>query len=109
MKSADISPDGALGGKGYVQKIAEMRRAYMNVIESLSAMGDTLYDEIRAPHWAAVSRQDPEERDEVEGIVDDALDIKEDPEAWAEEQEEQMDEESNLPPATKRANQRGWR
>ena len=110
LKSADISPDGALGGKGYVQKIAEMRRAYMNVIESLSAMGDTLYDEIRAPHWAAVSRQeDPEERDEVEGIVDDALDIKEDPEAWAEEQEEQMDEESNLPPATKRANQRGWR
>lgn len=94
IKSADISPDGSLGGKGYIQKIAEMRRAYMNVVEALSAMSDTLYDEIRAPHWAAVSRQeDPEEREEVEGIVEDALDIKEDPEAWAEDQEEQMDEE----------------
>lgn len=95
LKSADISPDGSLGGKGYIQKIAEMRRAFMNVVESLSALSDTLYDEIRAPHWAAISRQeDPEEREEVEQIVGDAMDIKEDPEGWAEEQEEAMDEEN---------------
>lgn len=99
LKSADISPDGSLGGKGYIQKIAEMRRAYMNVVEALSALSDTLYDEIRAPHWAAVSRQeDPEERQEVENIVGDAVDIKKDPEAWAEEQEEEMDEENSSPP-----------
>lgn len=97
LKSADISPDGALGGKGYIQKIGEMRRAYMNLIEALSALSDTLYDEIRAPHWAAISRQeDPEEREEVEAIVGDALEIKEDPEAWAEEQEDQMDDENAL-------------
>ena len=94
IKSADISPDGSLGGKGYIQKITEMRRAYMNVVEALSALSDTIYDEIRAPHWAAVSRQeDPEERDEVEQIVEDAMEIKDDPEAWAEEQEEAMDED----------------
>lgn len=95
IKSADVSPDGALGGKGYIQKIAEMRRAYMNVVEALSALSDTLYDEIRAPHWAAVSRQEsPKEREEVEQIVEDALEIKQDPEAWAEDQEEEMDEEN---------------
>lgn len=100
LKSADISPDGALGGKGYIQKIPEIRRAYMNVIEALSALGDTLYDEIRAPHWAAVSRQtDPEKRREVEQIVEDAVEIKEDPESWAEEQEEEMDEEGVTPAA----------
>lgn len=99
IKSADISPDGSLGGKGYIQKITEMRRAYMNVVEALSALTDTIYDEIRAPHWAAVSRQeDPEERDEVEQIVGDAMEIKEDPEAWAEEQEEAMDEEVAVAP-----------
>ena len=88
--------------QGYIQKIAEMRRAYMNLIEALSALSDTLYDEIRAPHWAAVSRQeDPEEREEVEQIVEDALDIKSDPEGWAEDQEEQMDEDSAI--LTKRA------
>jgi hypothetical protein len=92
LKSADVSPDGSLGGKGYIAKIAEMRRAYMNCVEALSALSDTLYDEIRAPHWAAVSRQeDPEERAEVEQIIEDAVEIKEDPEAWAEEQEDEMD------------------
>jgi len=95
LKSSEISPDGSLGGKGYIQKIAEMRRAYMNLVEALSALSDTLYDEIRAPHWAAVSRQeDPEEREEVEQIVGDALDIKSDPEGWAEEQEEAMDDDN---------------
>lgn len=95
IKSADVSPDGSLGGKGYIAKIAEMRRAYMNVVEALSALSDTLYDEIRAPHWAAVSRQeDPEERAEVEQIVGDAIEIKQDPEGWAEDQEEEMDEEN---------------
>lgn len=93
VKSADVSPDGSLGGKGYIQRIPEMRRAYMNVVEALSALSDTLYDEIRAPHWAAVSRQEnPKDREEVEQIVEDALEIKEDPEGWAEEQEEEMDE-----------------
>lgn len=95
IKSADVSPDGSLGGKGYIQKIAEMRRAYMNVVEAMSALSDTLYDEIRAPHWAAVSRQeDPEERAEVEQIVEDAVEIKQDPEGWAEDQEDEMDEEN---------------
>lgn len=93
LKSSDISPDGKIGGKGYVQKIAEMRRAYMNVVEALSALSDTLYDEVRAPHWAAISRQeDPEDKAEVAQIVQDAEAIKEDPEAWAEKEEDGMDE-----------------
>lgn len=94
LKSGDISPDGKLGGKGYIQRIPEMRRAYMNVVEALSALADTLYDEVRAPHWTAVSRQEtPQEQAEVEQIVQDALDIKEDPEGWAEQAESEMDEE----------------
>lgn len=102
IKSADVSPDGSLGGKGYIQKIAEMRRAYMNVVEAMSALSDTLYDEIRAPHWAAVSRQeDPDERAEVEQIVEDAVEIKQDPEGWAEDQEDEMDEENEEEMAAK--------
>lgn len=94
LKSAQISPDGSLGGKGYIQKIAEMRRAYMNVVEALSALSDTLFDEISAPHYAVVSRQEtPEERQEVTDIVGDALEIKKDPEGWAEDEEAEMDSE----------------
>lgn len=94
IKSADVSPDGALGGKGYIQKIMDMRKQYMNVVEALSALSDTIYDEIQAPHWAAISRQEtPEDKAEVTQIIQDAESIKEDPESWAEEQEETMDDE----------------
>ena len=92
IKSADVSPDGNLGGKGYIQKIMDMRKQYMNVVEALSALSDTIYDEVSAPHWAAISRQEtPEDKAEVAQIIQDAQDIKEDPEGWAEEQEEEMD------------------
>ena len=83
IKSADVSPDGNLGGKGYIQKIMDMRKQYMNVVEALSALSDTIYDEINAPHWAAISRQESEEdKKEVAQIIQDAEDIKEDPEGW---------------------------
>lgn len=94
IKSADVSPDGNLGGKGYIQKIMDMRKQYMNVVEALSALSDTIYDEINAPHWAAISRQESEEdKKEVAQIIQDAEEIKEDPEGWAEDQEDTMDED----------------
>jgi len=94
MKSSTISPDGNLGGKGYIQKIADMRKQYMNCVEALSALSDTLYDEVRAPHWTAIARQeDPASRKEVEEIIQDVEDIREDPEGWARGEESEMDQE----------------
>jgi hypothetical protein len=94
-KSATISPDGNLGGRGYIQKIAEMRRQYMNIIEALSACTDTIYDEINAPHWdPAIEGQDPREREEVQEIMEDVEEIKKDPEEFAQEEEAEMDAEN---------------
>jgi hypothetical protein len=93
IKSAQVSPDGALGGKGYIQKISDMRRQYMNVVEALSALSDTLYDEVRAPHWnPAIQEQSPREREEVINIMDDVETIRENPEEWAEDEEAEMDQ-----------------
>lgn len=94
IKSARISPDGALGGRGYIQKIADMRRQYMNSVEALSALSDTLYDEMQAEHWNPQSTETgPRERQEVKDIIEDVEAIREDPEAWAEEEEFTMDAE----------------
>lgn len=98
LKSANVSPDGALGGKGYIQKIADMRRSYMNVVEALSALSDTLHDEIRASHWHPDSVDGgPREREEVQSILQDADAIRKDPEGWAEEEEAEMDEDGISP------------
>ena len=94
VKSRNVSPDGSLGGKGYIQKIPDMRRQLMNCIEVLSASSDTLYDELNAPHWHPdADIMSPRDREEVKEIVEDAEEIKEDPEGWAEEQEEEFEEE----------------
>jgi hypothetical protein len=95
IKSRNVSPDGSLGGKGYIQKISDMRRQLMNCVEALSSFTDTVYDEIHAPHWnPSEDTLTPRDRDEVREIVEDAEEIKDDPEGWAEEQEEEMDEEN---------------
>ena len=98
VKSANVSPDGSLGGKGYIQTIPDMRRHMMNCIEVLSSLSDTLYDEIQAPHWNPVKDElNPRDREEVKEIVEDAEEIKQNPEGWAKEEEAEMDEEHDLP------------
>lgn len=87
LKSRDVSPDGSLGGRGYIMQIKDMRKQYMNITEALSALSDTLYDEITADHWSIAKSQI------VEEIISQAEDIKDDPEQWAEEQKEDADEE----------------
>jgi len=103
IKSRNISPDGSLGGKGYIQKISDMRRQLMNVVEALSALTDTLYDEMKAPHWdPAEDTLDPRDREQVKEIVEDAEGIREDPEGWAVEQEAELDDEDGSPGKTAR-------
>lgn len=87
MKSAQISPDGRLGGRGYIQRIADMRRQFMNIVEGLSALSDTMHDELKAPHWAQLQRgSDPQIKKEIEAIIEHTDEIREDPEGWAEEE-----------------------
>jgi hypothetical protein len=98
IKSAKISPDGSLGGRGYIQKIQDMRRQYMNCVEALSALSDTLYDETTAPHWAVLSRQqDEKEEKQIVELIQDSEQIREDPQEWAEAQlSVQFDDDSWL-------------
>jgi len=103
IKSATVSPDGNLGGRGYIQKIADMRRSYMNCAEALSALSDTLYDEMNAPHWnPAIEEQDPRERKQVQDIMEGVEEIRDDPEEWAEEEEAEEEEAEAGPAKTAR-------
>lgn len=87
LSTRKVSGDGLLGGRGYVQKVSDMRRQFTNIVEALSALSDTLYDEIEAPHWAEASRNLPSaDSVDVQENLDNAKKIKKDPEAWAENQ-----------------------
>lgn len=96
LKSRLISPDGNLGGRGYIQKIPDMRKLYMNCTEALSTLMDTLHDEVYAPHWQAGSQDpDPRERRRVKEIMQDVDTIRDDPEGWAQQEESELDEGSS--------------
>ena len=51
LKSIDISPDGKLGGRGYVMEMSEIRAKLYQSVENVSAIIDTVYDEVSGEHW----------------------------------------------------------
>ncbi len=51
LKSVTVSPDGKLGGQGYIMDVKDARLKMHEACEALSAIADTLHDEIEAPHW----------------------------------------------------------
>lgn len=94
INSSTISPDGNLGGKGYVMAIKDLRRSLMNAIEAVSAITDTLHDEIHAPHWQMVDLSKVEEKD-IRETLQEVMKIRQDPEGWADENAEETQEEAS--------------
>jgi hypothetical protein len=93
LKSATISPDGQLGGRGYVMAVTEIRQKLYDASEALSAITDTLYDEISAPHWKPkLAQLDETDAKEVERFVGKTQDYMESPEDEAEEEMEDVGE-----------------
>ena len=72
--------------------IPDIRKQLANCVESLSAISDTLYDEVKAPHW------EKKKDSSVEEIIENAEEVREDPETWADQDMEDSfgkdDEES---------------
>ena len=79
MNSSDFSPDGLLGGRGYIQSVKDMRKDLASVAEVLSAFADTVQDEIDADHW-----KETEPDQETTELVEDAQDVKGSPEEYVE-------------------------
>jgi hypothetical protein len=86
LKSVGFSPDGLVGGRGYVMSVKDVRQRLYEASEALSTICDTIHDEVNAPHWkpklADLEKQD---LSEVERLMGDAEEYIEDPEGEAEE------------------------
>lgn len=51
LKSSQVSPDGKLGGRGYIQPIKEIRTSMGESLNVISELIDTFYDEVNSPYW----------------------------------------------------------
>lgn len=98
LKSVTVSPDGKLGGQGYVMDLGEMRKKLYEVSEGLSAISDTLYDELQAPHWKPkLAQLDEDDQNDVNRFIEEAEDIMENPEGEAEEDIEAIENKTTKP------------
>ena len=109
LKSSTVSPDGLLGGKGYVMSVKDVRKQLYDACEALSAISDTIHDEINAPHWKPkLAQLEKEESDRIQNLVNDAEHMLDNPEEEVEEEEKEV-EKGHAPwhhPAVDKENKR---
>lgn len=92
IKSVTVSPDGLMGGRGYVMKLAEMRQKLYEASEALSTISDTIHDEINAPHWQPkLAQLDDSDQEDVTRFVEEAEGVMENPEGEAEDEIEEIE------------------
>jgi hypothetical protein len=86
LKSTSFSPDGRVGGRGYVMSVKDVRSLLFEASDHISSICDTLHDEINAPHWKPrLADLDEADADDVVKLLDDASENLDDPEGEAEE------------------------
>ncbi len=72
IKSSQISPDGKIGGTGFILEIKSIRNAMSEVVNNISGLIDTFYDEINSPYWQKKNFEDPEKKQEIDNIKERA-------------------------------------
>ena len=97
IKSSSISPDGMLGGKGYVMKVRDIRSHLQQAAELLSTITDTLHDELHAPHWQPEIRE-LDGYGGVEELIEESDEVLENPEQYG---DDEVDEVEKSAPKTK--------
>jgi len=96
LKSVAFSPDGLVGGQGYVMSVKDVRAKLYEAGELLSTICDSIYDEVNGPHWKPkMAELDKSDKSDVLKLLDDATDYMEDPEGEAEEDMEEVEDGPN--------------
>jgi hypothetical protein len=80
VKGPTISPDGLLGGLGYIMPIKSVKEVITTSVHNLSEVADSLADELSNPHWN--SEEDKETKElikEKEKVEEETQEILETP------------------------------
>lgn len=81
LRGSDVTPDGKIGGRGFIMEFREMKQGINEAVGALSDVTDSLADELKNPGWGLKDfelKEVKEEQQEVEEIEDKVEDILED-------------------------------
>jgi hypothetical protein len=98
LRGSEVTPDGLLGGRGFVMPFKDMKQKLNIAINDLSDVTDTLADELTNPKWGLSAVERKRVRKETENIEEEIGEIEEvlpgtDPLDKADESEEIVEEE----------------
>jgi hypothetical protein len=92
VKSSTVSPDGMLGGRGYIMKVTELRQKIYEAVEALSAVSDTVHDEINAPHWKPkIGELSKDDLASIERLIGESENMLDNSEEETDEEEEEVE------------------
>jgi hypothetical protein len=92
VKSSTVSPDGMVGGRGYIMKVTDLRQRLYDACEALSAVSDTIHDEVNAPHWKPkLGELTKEDFVSIERLIGESESILDNPEEDIEDDEAEVE------------------
>ena len=101
IKGPTISPDGLLGGLGYIMPIKTVKEVITTSVHNLSEVADSLADELTNPHWHSQDDKETKElikeKEKVEEETQKVLESPEGEESGEEDEEKEPAEEEIAP------------
>jgi hypothetical protein len=102
VKGPAISPDGLLGGLGYIMPLRGIKEVLTTSVHSLGEVADSIADELTNPHWNAADDKETKEvikeKEKVEEETQEVMDAPEGEEVSEGEEPEEVSEEEIVSP-----------
>jgi hypothetical protein len=79
LRGSDITPDGKIGGRGFIMEFREIKSTLNRTIEDLSNVTDSIADELKNPKWGLKEKEKEvveKEKELVEEKKEDVLDTQ---------------------------------
>jgi len=100
VKGPDLSPDGRLGGVGYIMALTDIKQTINGAVHSLSTVADCIADELNNPKWAVAHEKETKdlikEKDKVVEKIDQVSDDI-NPDDIANEEKDDIEQDSDEP------------
>ena len=79
LKGSDVTPDGMLGGRGFIMSFKDIKTKIHEAINDLSDITDTLADELTNPKWGLSKSERHKVKEEKKDIEEKTEEIEEVP------------------------------
>ena len=96
IRGSEISPDGKLGGKGFIMAFKDIKQIVNEAVGNLSDVTDTIADELTNPMWGLSSTEKKKVKKENEELEEKVEEAEEEVEELEQEAEENDSEEPKV-------------